>query len=50
MSEDRLEEALRQMKQEDVDAGAASVAVISDVLVTGDPAARVASFLAELRD
>jgi len=31
-------------------AGASSVAVISDVLVTGDPAARVASFLAELRD
>lgn len=33
-----------------LDAGASSVAVISDVLATGDPAARVAAFLAEIGD
>ena len=31
-----------------IDAGATSVAVISDLFTTGDPAGRVASFLAEL--
>jgi thiamine-phosphate pyrophosphorylase len=33
-----------------IEAGASSVAVISDLLVGGDPGARVAAFLAELRD
>ncbi len=36
--------------REVIDAGAASVAVISDLFTTGDPAARVAAFMAALAD